>query len=114
MRSTLPHLKEVAHPVMPPIEGPRVTGEERAHAPGERAIPRPDQEVSVVREHGSAVERGPDGDGDGPQAGYEVGAVPVVADEARPLEPPHHHVVEGRGGIEASEARHGGRASSTR
>jgi hypothetical protein len=39
--------------------------------------------------------------------GDEVRPVGVVADEGRPLDPPHHHVVQGPGGIEAGMARHG-------
>lgn len=40
------------------------------------------------------------------QAGDEVGAIPVITKEQAPLDAPHHHVVQGPGGIEARAARH--------
>jgi len=44
----VPDPKEVPYPVMAAVEGPRVAREERAYAPGNRAIPGPDREVRVV------------------------------------------------------------------
>jgi hypothetical protein len=41
------------------------------------------------------------------QAGDEVGAIRVVAEERGPLNPPEHGVVEDVGGIEPGLARHG-------
>jgi hypothetical protein len=46
----VPILEEVADPVMPPVEGPRVAGEQRPHAPGQGAGPRPDEEMGMIRE----------------------------------------------------------------
>ena len=40
------------------------------------------------------------------QAGDEVGPVPVVAEDGRPLDPPHHDVVQGVGGVQPGLARH--------
>lgn len=42
-------LDQVAHPLMAAIERPGVPGEEGAHAPGQGAGSRPDQEMGVVR-----------------------------------------------------------------
>jgi hypothetical protein len=40
------------------------------------------------------------------QASNERGAIPVITKEQAPLDAPHHHVVQGPGGIEARAARH--------
>jgi len=92
---------------MAAVEGPGIPREERAHAPGERAIRCPDQGVSVVREQGPGV------DGEGPllrqagQASDEVRAVGIIPEDGAPLEPPRHHVAQGLGGIEPGLAGQG-------
>ena len=43
-----PVLEEVAHAVVPPVEGANVAGEEGAHAPGKGPRPGAHQEVSVI------------------------------------------------------------------
>ena len=104
----VPVLEEMPDPLVAAIEGPGVAREEGPHAARERPAPRPDQEVGMVREQRPGV----DGEGprlrEGRQAGDEVGPVGVVAEEGRPLDPPHHHVVEDPRGIEARLARHSG------
>ena len=52
----VPVLEEMTRPVVAAVEGPRVPREETAHAPGEGAMPRPEQEVRVVREQGPGVD----------------------------------------------------------
>ena len=70
-------------------------------------MPGPDEKVGMVREQSPGV------DGPGPglcekrQARDEVVPVGVVAEDGRPLDSPHHDMVEGVGRIEASLARHG-------
>jgi hypothetical protein len=48
----------VPHPLMSPVEGTRITGEEGPHAPGQGATPRADQEVGMVRQEGPGVDGG--------------------------------------------------------
>jgi hypothetical protein len=43
-------------PLMAAVEGPRVAGEQGAHAVGEGPGPRPDQEVEVIREERPGVD----------------------------------------------------------
>ena len=99
-------LEEMARALVAAVEGAGVAGEEAPHAPGERAAPGADQEVGVVGEERPGV----DGEGavrrQGGQAGDEVRAVRVVAEDGAALEAPHHHVVEGPRGIEAGLAWH--------
>jgi len=99
--------------VMATVEGPRVPREETAHAPGEGPMPRPEQEVGVVREEG------PGADGSGAllhqpgEVGDEGRAVRVVPDDDAPLNPSHHGVVPGVGRVEAALAGHGERDGNT-
>ena len=76
-------------------------------------MPRPDQQVRMVREQRPGVHRECSRVRQGPQAGDENGPVGVVAEEGRPLDPPHHHVVEDVRGIEARLARHDGFPATT-
>jgi hypothetical protein len=62
----------------------------------------------MVREQGPGVDGPGPGLREGRHAGHEVGPVGVVAEEGRPLDPPHHHVVEDPRGIETRLARHVG------
>jgi hypothetical protein len=41
------------------------------------------------------------------QTGDELGAILVITKEQAPLDAPHHHLVQGPGGIEARTTRHG-------
>jgi hypothetical protein len=86
---------------MAAVQGAGVAGEARAHTPGERTIARPDQEMGVVRQEGSGV----DSEGSllrqAGEARREVGAVLLVPEEARALDPPSHYVVQDPGSIEA-------------
>jgi len=58
-------------------------------------------------------EEGPGVDGERPtlrqrgEAGDEIPAVRVIPEDGAPLEPPHHHVVEGVRGIQAGLTGHG-------
>ena len=103
----VPVLEEMAHALVAPIEATGVPREERAHTPGQRSGTRAEQEVGVIREERPGV------DGECPLLGQpgdpadEVRPVGVVAEDGRPLDPPHHHVVQGPGGVEAGMARHG-------
>ena len=98
----------------PAIEGAGVPGEEGAHAAREGPLPGAHQEMGVVREDGSGI--------DGPrallrpggEAGDEVRAIRVVAEEDGPFISPHHDVVEGPRGIETGLAGHGEREASSR
>ena len=53
---------------------------------------------------------GLDGEGaglyEGRQAREEVGPIPVIPEEGRPLDPPHHHMVQGVRRIEPRLTRH--------
>ena len=76
-------LEEVADPLMPPVEGAGVPGQEAPHAPGQGPRPGADEEVGVVREERPGV----DGPG-GPfrQVGHpgdEVGAISACS--GRPI-----------------------------
>ncbi len=106
------HLEEVPHPMMPAIEGPSIPGEQRAHGAGERTIPRPHQEMRMVREERPGGDRPGPGLDQGGQASDEVGAVLVIPKEGGPFNAPHHDVLEGSGGIETRLAGHG-RADAT-
>ena len=83
----VPILEQVPSPRVAAIEGPRVARKEGAHAPRERPVPRPDQEVRMVREQGPGVDRPGPGLAEGPHAGNEVGPVGVVAEEGCPVDP---------------------------
>ncbi len=102
----VPVLEEVAHPLVAPVEGSGIAGEERAHGPGQGADPRPHQEVGVVREEGPGVDAEDLGLRQGGEARDEVGPAPVVAEEGPPLDPPHHDMVEGVRRIQAGLAGH--------
>ena len=40
------------------------------------------------------------------QAGDEVGAIDVIPEQGCPLDPPHHHMVQGVRGVQTGLARH--------
>jgi len=107
------HREEVANAVMAPIEGPRVAGEEAAHALGYGTPAGAHQEMGVVREEGPGV------DGSGAllrqpgEAGDEGRAVRVIPDDDALLHPSHHGVVQGVGRVEATFAGHGERDGNT-
>jgi len=92
--------------VVPPVEGPGVAGEECAHTASEGPLPRPEQEVRVVREQGPGVH----GEGSrldqSPHPGAEIAPIGVVPEDAAALESSHHHVVEDAGSIEARLTGH--------
>ncbi len=102
----IPVLKEMAAPVVPAVEGAGVPREEGAHGVGQRARPRPDQQVEVVWEEGP----GEDGDrarrGPGGQPLDEIGAIRVVPKDRSALDPARHHVVEDARGVQPGSARH--------
>jgi hypothetical protein len=110
----IPILKEVPHPVVPPIERPGIAREETPHAAGQRAGPGPDQQVGMIREERPGVDRPGALRRQSGHAGHEVGAVRVVAEERGPLNPPHHDVMEGVGRIEAGLAGHDRAEGTTR
>jgi hypothetical protein len=68
--------------------------------------------VGVIREKGPGV------DGEGTrfrqrrETRDEIRAVGIIPEEGAALDPPHHHVVEDAGGVEAGLARHGGENSA--
>jgi len=109
----VPVLEEVARPAVPAVEGPGVAGEERAHAPGQRARPGPHQEVGVIREQGPGVHREGARVRERREPAEEGLAVRVVGKDHAPFQAAHHHVVEGSGGVEASLARHSGEHSTS-
>ena len=109
-------LEEMTHPVMPPVEGPPAwRGEEGAHVARERPASRPDQQVGVIGYKHPGVDRPGPRLGERGQAGADFRAVGIVADDGRPLDPPHYHVLQGpvedsgrsAEGIEARLAGHG-------
>ena len=104
----VPVLEQVAHPLVAAIEGPGVPREQGPHAAREGPLPGPDQEVRMIGQEGPGINRPGAVLHQGGQARREVGPVPVVAEERSPLNPAHHDVVEGPGGIEAWLARHDG------
>jgi hypothetical protein len=81
----VPVLEEVPDALMAAVEGPGVAGEQRPHAPGQGAGPRPNEEVRMIREERPGI----DGEGAGcrqrGQAGHELGAVGVVPEDGTPL-----------------------------
>jgi hypothetical protein len=60
----------------------------------------------VVREQRPGVDGAGPCPGEGCHAGHEVGPVDLIPEEGAPLEPAHHHVVEGPRSIEAGLAGH--------
>ncbi len=90
----VPVLEEVPDPLVAAIERPGVAAQQGAHAPGEGAGSRPDQEVGVVRQ----ARPGEDGEGSAlrerRQAPDEVPPVGVVPEDGAALQAPHHHVME--------------------
>ena len=107
MTSALLLLEEMPRPVVPAVEGPRVTREEGAHAPGQWARFRADKQVKVIRQEGPGIHRERVGLDQCGQAADEVCPVLVIPEDDLPIQPPAHHVVEHPGGIEAGGARHG-------
>jgi len=64
--------------------------------------------MGMVREQGPGVNRPRPHLGQGGQADDEVGAVLAIPEDGAALEAPHHHVVEGPGGVEPGLAWHTG------
>ena len=62
----------------------------------------------MVREQGPGEDRQRPHFGQRGQAGDEVGAILVIPEDGAALESPHHHVVEGPGGVEPGLAWHKG------
>jgi hypothetical protein len=94
-------LEEMADPLMAAVEGSRVAREERAHAAREGPLPRPEQEVRVVREQGPCVHGEPGRLDQAPHPGTEIAPIGVVPEDGAALEASHHHVVEDPRSIEA-------------
>jgi hypothetical protein len=63
--------------------------------------------VGVVGKERPGIDGEGSGVHEGGEAGEEVGAVPVILEEGRAVDPPHHEVVERVRGIEARLAGHG-------
>ncbi len=61
----------------------------------------------MVGQERPGVDRPGPGLHQGGQAGDEVRPIPVLPEEGGALDPPHHHVVQGRRGIQARLAGHG-------
>jgi len=99
---------------MAAIERPGVSGEEGAHAARERPTPRPDQEMGVVGQEGPGGDGEGAGLGEGGHAGDEVGAIDVIPEQGCPFDPPHHQMVQGVRGVQASLAWHHEGESTTR
>ena len=62
----------------------------------------------MIGKQGPGVDREPRHSHEGGQADHEVPAIPVIAEDGGPLDPPHHHMVEGPGRIQAGLAWHAG------
>jgi hypothetical protein len=96
------------------IPGGWTPGRPGSFAAREGPPPGADQEMRMVREEGPGIHR------PGPllrqrgQARDEVRPVGVVPEERGPLDPPHHHVVQGVRRIEPRRAGHSTAASTTR
>ncbi len=103
----VPVLEEVADSVVAAVEGARVAREERTHAPGQRALPRPDQEVGVVREQGPRVDDEPARVRKSRKARKEIGSVLRVPKDGSPFDPSHHHVVQDPRRIQTRASWHG-------
>jgi hypothetical protein len=90
----VPILKEMTGTVVTPVEGPSVPGEQAPHAAGERAIPRADQQVRMIRKEGPGV----DGErpllGQAGQASHEVASIRGISEDGPAFESAHHHMVE--------------------
>jgi hypothetical protein len=69
----------------------------------------PDREVSVIREQDPRVDPKRSGGRQRREAGRKVGSVGVIAEDEVPLQPLHHHVMEGGQSIQAGLSRHGRR-----
>ena len=66
----------------------------------------------MIGKQGPGVDREPRHSHEGGQADHEVPAIPVIAEDGGPLDPPHHHVVEGPRGVEARLAGQNGEGST--
>ncbi len=105
----VPILKEMAHAVMPPIEGAGVARQQGPHHPRQRAPPRADQEMGMVRHQRPGLHGEPRGRHERGQAGHEVGAIDVVAENDPPFDPANHHMVEDARGVQPGLTGHGER-----
>ena len=94
---------------MAAVEGDRVAGQEAPHHRREPDRAGPEEHVGVIREERPGVHRGSRGLDQRREPGDERLAVRIIADDAAPVQPTDHHVVERPGGIEAGVTRHGGR-----
>ena len=103
----VPILKEMPHTMMPAVEGARVPGEETPHAPGQRALPGAHEEMGVIGEERPRVDSPGAGLDQAGHAGDEVRAVRIIPEDAAPLEPPHHHVMQRLRGIQPGSTGHG-------
>jgi hypothetical protein len=90
----VPILQEVPGSRMPTIDGPRVAREEGAHAAGEGASARADQQVEVIREQSPGEDREGPSLGQPSQASDEVGPVDLIPKDDLPIESAHHHAVQ--------------------
>ncbi len=99
-------LEEVADPLVPPVEGARIAGEQRTHAARKRPLPRPGEEVGVIGEEGPSVDGEAGRVNQSRQPADEVGPVCVVPKDGAALESSHHHVVEDSRSIKARLSGH--------
>jgi hypothetical protein len=102
----VPVLEKVARAAVAAVEAPGVAGEERAHAAREGPVPCP-EEVGMIWEECPGV----DGQGAGlhqeGESREEVDAIEVIPEDDRPLDAPHHHMVQGARGIQPRPTGHG-------
>ena len=107
-------LEEMAGAVVPAVEGAGVSGEERPHGPREGAVACADQQVKMIREESPGVHTEPGVLDHGGEAATKVRPISVVPEDTLAVEPPHHHVVQDAGRIEAGAAGHARQDSKER
>ena len=94
-------LEEMPDPFMAAVVGPGITGEEPAQEPGEPLGSAPQQQVGMIREEGSCVERRAGGRRPRAEARDERLAILGIGHDLPPLLPAEHHMVQRAGSIES-------------
>jgi hypothetical protein len=95
----VPILKEVAHPLMPPVEGTGVASKQGPHASGEGATPGPHQHVGVIRQQRPSIDGQESRMDELRYSGKEVDPVHIIPEDGPSLNSAHHDMVDRARGI---------------
>jgi hypothetical protein len=107
-------LESMPDPLVAAVEGPSVPRQKGAHAAGQGPRPGADQQMGMIGEERPGIDDPGSRLGEGFQTRDEIAAVGVVPKDSRPLDPPHHHMMQSVRGIQAGLAGHGAEDLSRR